>query len=795
MEIFKGYVEHVVYRNEENGYTVLYLSASGEEDTVTAVGILPEVGDGECLELTGKWTVHATYGEQFKFDSFRILPPEDERAMERYLGSGLIKGIGKKLAQRIVARFGADTFTILDHEPERLAEIKGISKAKAREISEQVCEKRDMRDGLLFLGQYGVPNNMAMRIWQQYGPDIYQIVRENPYRLAEEISGIGFRTADEIARKAGVAVDSRFRICGALLYALELAGAEGSLYLPKDVLLKRTRSLLGLYTAPGYEADLYGDPELLDPELFADAPEEWGTSAPSPASLPEALEDAADPVGAGLLDLSAERKVILKEEEGISKVYPAPAYYAELRCARLLLDLNGETGISEEEARTRAVSAAMRGGTQLDERQLDAVIRAQSHTLLILTGGPGTGKTTTINTMISVFEDMGLDIELAAPTGRAAKRMTEATGRDARTIHRLLEVRGDPESEYHFGRGEEQPLEADVIIVDEMSMVDMYLFRSLLSAVVPGTRLIMVGDANQLPSVGPGSVLRDMIESGVLPVITLTTIFRQAQLSDIVLNAHRIHAGEHLQCTNKSRDFFFIRESDPGTIIGTAIKLVRDSLPPYVHAPSADIQVMAPMKKGTLGVARLNQVMQRYLNPPEEGAEEYRRGETVFRENDRVMQIRNNYQIAWTVRGRGGTMIDSGEGVFNGDMGIVRRINRFAGIMTVEFDEHRFVEYELSELDQLELAYAVTIHKAQGSEYPAVVIPLLSGPHMLMTRNLLYTAVTRATTCVVLVGDPAAMNRMIDNVTEAKRYTSLRLRLQERKFEFDPDDPFAGWTD
>ena len=827
MDSVKGYVEHITYRNEENGYTVLSLSdpdreKAGEDSVFTAVGSLPEVGEGELLSLSGFWTTHSTYGEQFKIDSFEILPPTDAAAMERYLASGQIKGIKKALAHRIVKAFGDDTFTILDQEPERLAEIKGISLKKAREIAQQVFEKRDMRDALLFLTGFNIPNSLSMRIWQTYGPDIYRIIKDNPYKLADEVEGVGFKTADEIARKAGFAVDSRFRISSALLYTLELASAEGSMYLPRDILVRRTAALLGFggLQNPYYaqQQNLYADE---DPESYY-AFEDVEYAAP--VLLPEALRGADNPVEAALLDLSVDKKIILKKEEDEERVYTTQAYFTELRVARMLKELNLPTGADTEQVRSIAMEAAARSGNELDEIQMQAVLEAMGHTLMILTGGPGTGKTTTINTMIAVFERMGMSIELAAPTGRAAKRMKEATGREARTIHRLLEVSGDPDSGIYFNRDADEPLEKDVIIIDEMSMVDIYLFQSLLRAVVPGTHLIMVGDASQLPSVGPGSVLKDMIESGRILTVTLERIFRQAQQSDIVVNAHKINAGEHPVVDNKSPDFFFIRQSDPGTIIGTAVKLVGDNLPRYLKVDSSEIQVMAPMKKGVLGITNLNRVMQTYLNPADPGKEEHARGEMLFREGDRVMQIRNNYQIPWTVRGRHGAVLDNGEGVFNGDMGIIRQISRFSETVTVEFDEHRYVEYEFGDLDQLELAYAVTIHKAQGSEYPAVVIPLLRGPRMLMNRNLLYTAVTRAKSLVVLIGEPAVMNEMIDNAQEAKRYTTLSLRIKETdngsdsqagslsdetsqqkgetgqqqadfSDDFDPDDPFAGWDD
>ena len=798
METVRGYVEHITFRNEENGYTVLKLSdpereKEGLDSEYTAVGSLPEVGEGELLELEGVWTSHHIYGEQFKISSFEIRRPEDTAAIERYLGSGMIRGVRESLAHRIVSEFGEDTFRILDEEPERLAQIKGISKKKAREIAEQLYEKRDLRDGLLFLAKHRIPNTLALKIWKQYGPDVYSILRENPYRLADEVRGIGFRTADEIARQAGIPVDSRFRVSSAVLYTLENAAGEGSLYLPREVLVRRTRSLLGIGNSENYAVP-------------------WESSNP----VPEALQGTEDVVVKALLDLAVEKKVVLKTEKGESRVYGRLAYFAQMRVARMVRERNLRISCSVEEARSKAVTAASGSGYELDEHQLEAVVEAQRCAMLLLTGGPGTGKTTTINTMIRLFDEDGMKIELAAPTGRAAKRMKEATGREARTIHRLLEVSGDPEDDrVFFNKDEEDPLDADVIIIDEMSMVDLYLFQSLLRAVVPGTRLIMVGDADQLPSVGPGRVLGDLIESGLVPTVTLKRIFRQALQSDIVVNAHKINEGVHPVISNKSPDFFFVKEMDPGTIAGYAIKLVRENLPRYLGIPGSEIQVMAPMKKGMLGVINLNRLMQSYLNPAARGKEEHSRGDTLFREGDRVMQVRNNYQIEWTQRGRHGAVISSGQGVFNGDMGILKSIDTLSETVTVEFDENRSVEYEFGELDQLELSYAVTIHKAQGSEYPAVVIPLLRGPRMLMNRNLLYTAVTRAKRMVVLVGDPEVMNEMIDNTSQAKRYTSLDLYLKSSasdpaaasvfgepedplaadasdSWEIDPEDPFAG---
>ncbi len=731
-EILEGYVEHIVYRNSDNGYTVMTLYAGEEE--ITCVGTLPFVGEGELLEVRGHYTEHATYGEQFQIEECQVKEPEDVMAIERYLGSGAIKGVGSALAARIVRRFKEDTFRIIDQEPERLAEIKGISERKAREIAEQVEEKKDMREAMIFLQQYGISTALALKIYQRYGTEIYRVIRENPYRMADDISGVGFRIADEIARRAGIHTDSDFRIRSGIFYVLQQASQEGHIYLPREELAQRTVELLGI--------------------------------------TPEGLDDR-------LTDLAIDRKIVIKEEENEVRVYAASYYYLELNAARMLHDLNITGEIDEAKVLEKIRRIEKKQGTVLDEKQREAVLETVRCGLMVITGGPGTGKTTTINTMISYFEEEGLQIALAAPTGRAAKRMTEATGYEARTIHRLLEVAGGPDSGSAFGRNEENPLEADVIIVDEMSMVDIHLLYALLSAVTVGTRLVMVGDVNQLPSVGPGCVLKDIIDSGQCRVVRLTRIFRQATESDIVVNAHKINRGEHMELDNKSRDFFFLKRWDANVIISIAIQLVSQKMPKYVHADQSEIQVLTPMRKGLLGVERLNRILQQYLNPPAENKKEHTRGETLFREGDKVMQIKNNYQIEWEIRGRYGMPVDRGTGVFNGDMGLIREINQYTEKMTVEFDEHRFVEYPFANLEELELAYAVTIHKSQGSEYPAVVIPLLNGPKMLMNRNLLYTAVTRAKSCVTLVGDPEVFYQMIDNTMEQKRYSSLALRMQE----------------
>ena len=740
----EGYVEHIIYRNEENGYSVLNLVSDGEE--ITAVGIFHYISEGEFLELEGSYTEHPLYGQQFQAESFEMRAPRDAMAIERYLGSGAVKGIGAALAARIVRRFGSETIEIMEREPERLAEIKGISMRKAREIAEQMEEKRDLRQAMIFLQEYGISVNLSVRIYQKYGQEIYRIIKENPYRLADDIAGVGFRTADEIARRVGIREDSDFRIRSGVLYVLLSASGEGHTCLPEKQLLFRAKELLGV--------------------------------------LEEAVERHLD-------SLSIERKIVrrmLPDGSGadVPFVYASAYYYAELSVAAMLCRLNLSVETTDTEIEQRLAGLEKQSRIELDDRQREAVSEAVRNGLLILTGGPGTGKTTTINAMIQYFEAEGLDIFLAAPTGRAARRMTEATGCQAQTIHRMLELSGGPDSlsgRAAFARNEENPLEADVIIIDEMSMVDIHLMQSLLKAVIPGTRLILVGDVSQLPSVGPGSVLQDLIRSGAFPVVRLTKIFRQAAESDIIVNAHKINRGEKVTLDNKSRDFFFLQRQDPNLILRVVLALVQEKMPRYVNAQISDIQVLTPMRKGVLGVESLNRMLQRYLNPeaPDKpqipfGHEMGENGEGtrgVLRTGDKVMQIRNNYQLEWEVRNRYGIAVDRGLGVFNGDMGIVRAINTFSEEVTVEFDEGRTAVYSFRQLDELELAYAITVHKSQGSEYPAVVIPLLTGPRPLMNRNLLYTAVTRARSCVTLVGSAQTFQTMVENETEQKRYTGL----------------------
>ena len=743
METIKGFIEHIIYRNADNGYTVLNLVNS--EDEITCVGFFKTMDQGETIEAEGNYIAHPVYGQQFKIERYQIVPPEDAASIERYLGSGAIKGVGVALAARIVKRFGADTYRIIEEEPERLAEVKGISERKAREIAAAVYEKRDAREAMTFLQQYGISNTLAIRIYECYGARMYGILKENPYQMAEDIHGIGFRIADEIAARIGIHTDSDYRIRSGILYTLMLGGGEGHCYLPQNVLLNKAGELLGL------------EPAVIEPQLS---------------------------------NLAMDKKLIIKrspDTEEVCKVYASSYYYAELNCAKMLHDLNvsvEEELLPSEENRINAKIDQIEKelSIELDDLQKKSVRESVKNGIFVLSGGPGTGKTTTINAIIRYFLSEGMDIHLAAPTGRAAKRMTEATGYDSKTIHRLLELNGVVSEEAkaaRFERNEENPLEADVIIVDEMSMVDIFLFQALLKAITVGTRLIMVGDVNQLPSVGAGQVLQDIMSSERFPTVILEKIFRQAGESDIVWNAHRIHAGEELVLDNKSRDFFFLERNDINVIYKHMIQLITEKLPPYVGAQPYEIQVLTPMRKGNLGVETLNGILQRYLNPPSDTKKEYSSGDILLREHDKVMQIKNNYQLEWEVVSKYGIPIDKGTGIFNGDIGIIVQINEYAGEVVVEYDEHRRVTYSSAQLDEIELAYAVTIHKSQGSEYPAVIMPLLSGPKMLFNRNLLYTGVTRAKNCVTILGSKKTVQEMIDNNFQNRRYTGLADRIRE----------------
>ncbi len=735
----RGIVERIVFRNEENGYAVLSVREKGRE--ITLVGTFPSISEGLSIEAVGKVVAHATYGNQFKVESYSEVVPEGKEAIERYLGSGAIKGIGAALAARVVRAFGDETLKILEEEPERLAEVKGISAKKAREIAKQVDGQRNMRRAMIFLQNYGITLATSVKIYNRYNEGVYDILQQNPYRLAEDIDGIGFKTADAIAAKVGIAEDSEYRVCSGILYVLGLAVGDGSVYLPEKELLAQAAETLGV-----------GEEMIINQ----------------------------------LDGLAMERKIVLRNREtaeGTERIVYLTKYDSlERSTARKLCELSQVLSNETEPVREALIRLGRETGIELEEEQTEAVVLAATQGLLVVTGGPGTGKTTTVSAMLRYFRSLDEEILLAAPTGRAARRMTEATGCEASTIHRLLEVSANSEElngRVHFERNADNPLEADVVIIDEMSMVDLPLMNALLQAVPVGTRLVLVGDVDQLPSVGPGAVLRDILRADRFPTVRLKRIFRQAAASDIVTNAHRINRGEAIRLDNKSRDFFFLHRQNVDHIVGNLILLIRDKLPKYVKARPYDIQVLTPMRKGPLGVERLNALLQASLNPPDVSKAEKAFGDSVFRVGDKVMQVRNNYQLVWEIRGRYGTPIHTGEGIFNGDLGVIRQMNHAASFMTVEFDDGRFVEYPYANLEELELAYAVTIHKSQGSEYPAVLLPLLTGPKMLLSRNLLYTAVTRAKSCVVILGSEETVQMMIDNAQDSRRYTSLTERIRE----------------
>lgn len=730
----EGFVEHIIYRNEDNGYTVFNISFKNRE--VTCIGTFAGLNEGEYITAKGGYVKHPVYWKQFKISSYALKTPEDEKAVLRYLSSGAVKGIGEKTAANIVNYFGTDTFRIIEEEPERLAEIKGISEKKALDIANQIISRKDMRNAMMFLQQYGISMNMSSKIYEQYGEKIYTIIRENPYKLADDVGGIGFKMADDIARSAGIRADSDYRIKSGILYVLLGAASGGHVYLPMQQLMQSVKELL-----------------LVD------------------------IEDISHYV----TDLAIDKKVVVKNENVYASIY----YYMELKAAAKLVQLNVPYDTDRLSVQQDIAAVEKDKGIVLDEMQRRAVTGAIRNGIMVITGGPGTGKTTIINTIIRYFETEGMDIRLAAPTGRAAKRMSETTGREAQTIHRLLEINGGVTEDsrktdnLHFDRNEMNPLEADVIIIDEMSMVDINLLNALLSAVADGTRMILVGDADQLPSVGPGNVLRDIIECGCFNVVKLTRIFRQSDESEIITNAHAINRGDNVMLNKYSRDFLFIHRDTPEAIIRALCTVLRDKLPGYVGADVSEIQVMSPMRKGVVGVEQLNRTLQNFLNPPDDTKLEKETGGTIFRVGDKVMQIRNDYHMEWERRSRYGIANETGMGVFNGDTGVIDEIRPYTEQVVVRFDNDRYVCYGYNQLEDLELAYAITIHKAQGSEYPAVIIPMFAGPEMLMTRNLLYTAVTRARTCVCLIGREECFHQMIDNVNEQKRYSSLAERIKE----------------
>ena len=730
MQTIDVYVERVIFQNEENGYCVLMTRRDDEE--IIVVGTFYGDMQGQMLRITGETDYHQSYGEQFKVQEYEVIEPSDEESVRRYLSSGAVKGIGEALAGRIIKKFGKDTLRIMEEEPERLAEIKGISMRKAQEISVAFSEKRDLRSAMLFLQKYGITNKLAVKIYETYGLKMYGILNENPYKLSEDIEGVGFKTADMIAEKIGIHTDSDYRIRSGLLYVLSQALADGNMYLPRGELLVQAQQLLGV------------QPEHMEPHI---------------------------------MNLAIDKKVVIRQEH----IYSAPAYHTEVKTAGMLACLSACRQHAPEELLEKRICAIEEEEqVSLDELQREAVRQSVKNSVFVLTGGPGTGKTTTINVIIKYFLKQGLHVALAAPTGRAAKRMTEATGYEAQTIHRLLEISGDMEGRGgYFKRDEFYPLEQDVIIIDEMSMVDIFLFQALLAAIPEGARLILVGDTHQLPSVGPGQVLGDIVDSGAFACIRLEKIFRQEKGSDIVYNAHKIKAGTQISMDNQSKDFFFLPRNDTNRIYNNIVQLVTDKMPRYVDARPYDIQVLTPMKKGPLGVTALNRILQEYINPQDGKKKEYTVGERIFREGDKVMQIKNNYKLEWEIVGKYNITIEKGCGVFNGDVGKITSMNEYARQVNVEYEEGKTVVYSFDAMDELELAYAMTIHKSQGSEYPAVIIPVLGVPRLLLYRNLLYTAVTRAVRCVTIIGSEELVAEMIKNENVQTRYSGLREKIYE----------------
>lgn len=730
----EGVVEKVTYYNPDNGYAVFsIISEENIDDDITCVGYLPDIKQGENIKISGTKVFHHIYGEQINVEIYEKTEPKTERAIMLYLSSGVIKGIGPRIGKKIVEKFGTDTLKIMAAEPERLAEIRGISRAKAMTIGEIYREQEDLRRAILFLGEYGIKPNYALKIYKKYKSRTIDVVTKNPYSLAEDIFGIGFKIADNIAAKVGIAPDSKFRIRAGVKYMLNYASSNGHVYLPVQVLSEKTAEL---------------------------------------------LEISDDKIDNEMTSMHIENYIRIERTPVRQNVYLNYFFYAEEYVARRLVELsmaqikvnNYDNDIDELENIEKIKFAP---------QQREAIKLAMNNGVLVITGGPGTGKTTIINAIIKLCQAEGYEVSLAAPTGRAAKRMEETTGHSAQTIHRLLGISfsDDDSRQQSFERNEDNPLETDVIIIDESSMVDILLIQGLLKAVQDGTRLILVGDGNQLPSVGPGNVLKDIINSGIIKVASLTEIFRQAQESSIVTNAHKINNGQYPDLTKKDSDFFFMKRYNINELCSLVVSLVSHRLPKYLNCdPIKDIQVLTPMRKNPTGVYALNTILQEALNPPSPNKREKEFRKIIFREGDKVMQIKNNYNTEWKVLEKG-RIIDEGTGVFNGDEGIINYIDEENEYLEIIFDENKVTHIKFEQMDELELSYAVTIHKSQGSEYKAIVMPIHSGPPMLMSRNLLYTGLTRAKKLAVIAGSPESVIRMVDNNREINRYTTLKEKI------------------
>ena len=735
MELIEAFADETVFRNDENGYTVLVVKCG--KTRVSAVGVMPQVAAGEKLKINGEWVDHPVYGRQIKVHSCEIEKPTTIRGIEKYLSSGMIRGVGPATAKLLVKAFGEETLDVLYSQPERMLEVPGIGAKRAQMIRESYMEQAQQREAMVFLQSYGISPALSVKIFKTYGENVRQVITKNPYRLVEDVEGVGFRTADRIAASLGVEPDSEFRIAAGIRYALqEATGSTGHCYLPRPELIAAAQSVLG------------NEPELIERMLDSLILSHAVTAQVLPAQDWEGEDEVA--------------------------VYLPQTYRAETEVSRRLyemLDAMPQSMASDLDAQIDEIER-MEGFT-LHRQQRKAIQTAVTSGMTVITGGPGTGKTTIIKCIIRLLS-VGGDIALAAPTGRAAKRMSEACGMEAKTLHRLLEYGGE---EGDFARTPDNPLEYDTLIIDEMSMVDIFLMRSVLRALVPGTRLIMVGDADQLPSVGAGNVLRDILESDMVPAVRLTEIFRQDEKSMIVYNAHRINHGEAPRLNAKGSDFFFERASSPSDAARRIVELCAVRLPGFLGLdPVRQMQVLSPTKKGECGVWQLNQLLQERFNPAAPHKNERTRGDTTFREGDKVMQTRNNYQLEWKREGVFGW--ENGQGVFNGDIGFVCDVDPQEHTISVQFDDERIAVYEGADIDDLELAYCISVHKSQGSEFPVVVMPAVGGPPMLLTRNLLYTAVTRARRMVMIVGREAAIDQMICNVNTRRRYSALCWRLR-----------------
>ena len=732
MEEKRGTITEIIFHNEENGYTIGVMET--DDEMFTVVGCLPSCVKGTSYKLRGTFKVHPTYGEQFAFTEFEEVLPTGIAGIEGFLASGVIKGIGPKTAAAIVDQFGEHTFEIMEEEPEKLTLVSGIGPKKAAVIAESFAAHREFAQVSMYFQEFGISADYALMLYKIYGADAVELVKENPYRLTSEVYGIGFRKADTIAHKMGFAEDSPFRIKSGIKYGLTFYASEGSTYVPQQELCEKVGNLLELSSELVYE---------------------------------------------NLVEMAFEGEVNVDTIEGRPVVYLYAYYYAEKKICRNLAAIeNASLKSLTVDVDSMIQMTERQSGIELSGTQRYAVRSAVTRSISVITGGPGTGKTTIINSIINILESSGMKVAISAPTGRAAKRITETSGHPAYTVHRLLEYYySESDDSMHFGRTEENPLDYDAVIVDEASMLDLMLTQGLTDAVRPGTRLILVGDVDQLPSVGAGNVLRDIIESEYVHTVMLKDIFRQAEESMIVVNAHRINQGEKPYVNSRDKDFFFMERQNENQMVDLIVELVTGRLAAYYEGIDSvrDIQVLTPVKKGVLGSIALNKALQDALNPPSEEKDEKRFGERVFRVGDKVMQIKNNYQIGWRKR----RDFSEGEGIFNGDVGYIESIDREYNTMTVVYDEDRVVQYEFSMLDELELAYAVTVHKSQGSEFPIVVMPVSWFPPVLATRNLLYTAVTRGKKVVVLVGMENRMNAMIENNRIAMRYSGLKYRLRK----------------